>query len=266
MSRAVANRLVDLLKASPGIKVLDITGGAPEMHQEFVHLVKSARQFGIQVIDRCNLTVLSLPGMESLPEFLASNKVKVVASLPCYTKETVDKQRGDDVFEASIHGLRLLNQVGYAQPDSDLELDLVYNPSGAFLPPPQEVLEKQYHDELQTLFGIQFNALLCISNMPIKRFRQDLKKQGKLTEYQQLLENAFNPSTLDNLMCVSQVHIDHNGSLFDCDFNYALNMPIGPSIFNIESFQQLNALQIKTADHCFGCTAGAGSSCGGSLV
>jgi len=265
MPRSVAERLVYLAGRSDHVGSVDITGGAPEMHEQFAYLVREMRALGLQVIDRCNLTVLSLPGMEQLPDFLAEHRVKVVASLPCYTRETVDKQRGDDVFQQSIAGLRKLNAKGYGARDSGLQLDLVYNPSGAFLPPEQSALEQKYKEELSELFGIEFNRLICIANMPIKRFRTDLKRSHQLEQYESLLRDSFNPATLERLMCVDQVHVSYDGSVHDCDFNYALGLANRKSVFDIDHLDDLTGRRIQTGSHCFGCTAGSGSSCGGAL-
>ncbi|KAA8492470.1 hypothetical protein FVE85_7977 [Porphyridium purpureum] len=269
MSQQVAEQLVKLVANTPSIQTVDITGGAPEMHEQFTYLVESMRALDKVVIDRCNLTVLSLAGMQNLASYLAHHKVKVVASLPCYSKENVDKQRGDAVFEASIAGLQQLNALGYGE---QLELDLVYNPSGAFLPGPQAPLEDDYKRILDEMFGIRFNRLITITNMPIKRFRVDLQRSGKLEEYQNLLEASFNPETLGRLMCEGQVHVDYAGRLSDCDFNYALGMAMGvderacTTVFDLERLDETRGCRIATGSHCFGCTAGAGSSCGGALL
>eukprot|EP00188_Purpureofilum_apyrenoidigerum_P003970 Plantae.Rhodophyta-Purpureofilum_apyrenoidigerum.ctg4305.p1 GENE.Plantae.Rhodophyta-Purpureofilum_apyrenoidigerum.ctg4305~~Plantae.Rhodophyta-Purpureofilum_apyrenoidigerum.ctg4305.p1 ORF type:complete len:382 (+),score=41.86 Plantae.Rhodophyta-Purpureofilum_apyrenoidigerum.ctg4305:73-1218(+) len=278
MPKIVADRLIDLVKTSH-IKTIDITGGAPEMHDQFKYMVKSFRGMGLEVIDRCNLTILE--EMQGTAEFLAENGVKVVASLPCYTHDNVEAQRGDGVFDASIAALQRLNRLGYGIPGSGLELNLVYNPGGAFLPPPQDKLKQDYKRELRRAFGIEFNDLIAITNMPIKRFADDLRYSNKLTEYLELLVRNFNLSTVDKVMCKNQVHVSWSGALYDCDFNYALDMPIplssqkrknteAPSsrklsVFDIDSFDEMIDAEILTAKHCYGCTAGSGSSCGGSL-
>ena len=271
MSEETAKRVLALLARSPSIATVDITGGAPEMNAAFRTLVEGATACGVEVIDRCNLTVLAEPGMEWLPDFLKEHKVRVVASLPCYSQKNVDTQRGGKVFERSIAGLQTLNAHGYGVDGSGLKLDLVYNPGGAFLPPPQEVLHAAYTQELADNFGITFNELFTMTNMPIKRFADQLYKAGKLEEYMQLLIDAFNPATVDQIMCRSLVSVAHDGSLYDCDFNLALALPAGgpdagltrprrSSIWDIESLDELTGDSINTGNHCFGCTAGMGSS------
>jgi radical SAM/Cys-rich protein len=271
MSRAVAERLVALTRADPAIQTVDITGGAPEMHEQFRYLVREFRGMGLRVLDRCNLDVLTLPGQEDLGEFLASNGVQIVASLPCYTPENVEKQRGDGVFDASICALQVLNALGYGVPGSGLDLDLVYNPLGPSLPPPQANLEEDYRCELKRAFGIVFTRLICITNMPIKRFADDLLRTGMLQGYMDLLVSSFNPDTVDAVMCRDQVHVAYDGSIHDCDFNYALDIGVtaggkcGATVFDIASWQDLVSERILTGPHCFGCTAGNGSSCSGAL-
>mmetsp|Transcript_20745 Transcript_20745/g.84313 ORF Transcript_20745/g.84313 Transcript_20745/m.84313 type:complete len:380 (-) Transcript_20745:7191-8330(-) len=281
MPKIVADRLVKLTQAENDISTVDITGGAPEMHQQFRPLVLKFREMGLNVIDRCNLTIL-----EQIPDaanFLAENQVKVVASLPCYTSDNVEAQRGDGVFDSSIAGLQQLNSLGYGIPGSGLELDLVYNPGGAFLPPEQARLEEDYRRELKRAFGIQFTSLITIANMPIKRFADDLRRSNKLEEYLNLLLSKFNPSTVDKVMCVNQIHVAWDGQLYDCDFNYALEMPVrmpsgqsseerpeflpnGMTVFDIEKWSDLENMRVRTAKHCYACTAGTGSSCGGALT
>ena len=264
-------RVLWLLERNPGIEVLDLTGGAPELSPHFRSLVKGARELGRRVIDRCNLTILFEPGQEGTAEFLAEQRVEIVASLPCYTLENVEKQRGRGVFGKSIEGLQLLNRLGYAQPGRGLKLDLVYNPLGAFLPPSQPELEAQYRDELRELFDIEFDALLTITNMPIKRFAHDLAREGKHEEYLSLLVQNFNPETLSGLMCRNLLSVAHDGRLYDCDFNQMLEIdaPLDGSartIWDVDDLDRLHGARVATAEHCFGCTAGAGSSCGGSLT
>ncbi len=269
MSFRIAERVVELLAASPGITLVDLTGGAPELNPNFRFLVREARALGRRVIDRCNLTVLFLPGQEDLAEFLAEHDVAVAASLPCYTKENVEKQRGRGVFAKSIEGLKLLNHLGYGRPGSPLELDLIYNPLDASLPPPQAELEERYRKELAELFGIEFHRLFAITNMPIKRFAHDLARQGKEEEYLSLLVNHFNPETVSGLMCRDLVSVGWDGALYDCDFNQMLGIPLGGrprTIWDVEDLGSLGGDPIATAHHCFGCTAGAGSSCGGALT
>jgi len=269
MDGRTAERVIELLAANPGVTTLDLTGGAPELNESFRFLVLGARALDRSVIDRCNLTVFFEPGQEATPAFLAENEVAVVASLPCYSKENVEKQRGKNVFDRSIQALRWLNRLGYAQPGSPLTLDLVYNPLGAFLPPAQEALQAKYREELGTLFGITFNRLMTITNMPIKRFADDLARRGKHEAYMSLLVNHFNPAAAPGLMCRSLLSIAHDGSLHDCDFNQMLDMPLGGRGRTIHDVDDLGALageRILTGSHCFGCTAGAGSSCGGTIT
>jgi radical SAM/Cys-rich protein len=263
----LAARVLELLAASPGIATLDLTGGAPELNPHFRALVRGARALGRRVIDRCNLTVLFEPGQEDTAEFLAGEGVEVVASLPCYTPGNVDAQRGKRVYERSLAALRRLNALGYAQPGSGLRLALVYNPLGAFLPGPQAQLEADYRRELRAL-GIAFDRLLTITNMPIQRFARQLAREGKHAEYLALLVNHFNPETTHALMCRSTLSVAWDGSLYDCDFNQALALPLrGPrTLFELRDVADLAGLAIATAPHCFGCTAGAGSSCGGALA
>jgi radical SAM/Cys-rich protein len=270
MSRPVAERVMALLAASPSTETVDITGGAPELNLNFPYLVERARQLGRCVIDRCNLTVLLEPGMEWVPEFLRAHEVDVIASLPCYTAENVEQQRGRGVFDQSIAALRRLNRLGYGQPGSHLRLDLVYNPLGAALAPPQERLEADYRRVLRGSFGIEFHHLLTITNMPIKRFSDQLARWGQEETYMALLEDAFNPAAVPGLMCRSLVSVGWDGSLYDCDFNQMLELPLAgrgrPTVFDLESLDELDGAAIATARHCLGCTAGAGSSCGGTTV
>lgn len=250
------------------IGCLDLTGGAPELHPGFRELVVRARRLGVRVLDRCNLTILSEPGQETLAAFLAEQGVGVVASLPCYSAANVDQQRGDGVFERSLAGLRQLNALGYGQGDADRSLDLVYNPQGAFLPPPQAGLERDYKRELAAL-GIRFDRLLTLANMPVQRFARQLELQGELGAYQQLLVEAHNPDNLEAVMCRGLVSVDWQGQLFDCDFNQQLGLPAAGRGRHLRDLLDENALAadqpIQTASHCYGCTAGAGSSCGGAL-
>ena len=273
LSAAVADRLLELLALSPEVAVLDLTGGAPEMNPEFRRLVESARALGRRVIDRCNLTILEQPGYADLAGFLAAQEVEIVASLPCYTLENVDQQRGRGTFDDSIAALRRLNALGYGKPGSALRLDLVYNPLGPSLPPAQQALELDYKRELGKRFGIEFHHLITITNMPIRRFAEQLARLGKSASYQELLVRQFNPATVDGLMCRSQVSVDWNGDLYDCDFNLMLELPLpggknAPrrTLWEIERLDDLAGGAIATAGHCFGCTAGAGSSCSGALA
>lgn len=267
MPASVAERIMTLLAATPSIQTVDITGGAPELNANFRALVSESRRMGKHVIDRCNLTVLFEAGQETLAEFLAANQVEISASLPCYTESNVDQQRGKGAFEKSIRALRFLNAIGYGQPGSGLVLNLVYNPLGASLPPPQEKLEADYKRELRDHFAIEFNRLFTITNMPIKRFAEFLHREGREEAYTELLTNHFNPATVDNLMCRDLVSIGWDGRIYDCDFNQMLDLetPGGKTIWEIDSFAELAHNKIATDSHCFGCTAGAGSSCGGSL-
>jgi radical SAM/Cys-rich protein len=261
--------LVPAVLRARDITCLDLTGGAPELHPGFRDLVRQARGLGVAVIDRCNLTILSEPGQEGLAAFLAQQGVKVVASLPCYSAGNVDRQRGEGVFERSLAGLRQLNGLGYGEPDSGLELDLVYNPQGPQLPPPQAALEADYRRELADSFGLRFNRLFTITNMPIQRFAAGLQQQGQLESYRALLRQHHNPANLDQVMCRSTVSVDWQGHLYDCDFNQMLDLPAGPASPRAHLRQlleqPLEGEPIAVADHCFGCTAGSGSSCGGAL-
>jgi radical SAM/Cys-rich protein len=266
MSSRTAERVLSLLKSSSGVNTVDITGGAPELNPNFRRLVEESRAQGLHVIDRCNLTILLEPGFEDLAVFLAANRVEVTASLPCYTRDNVDAQRGRGVFDKSIEALQLLNQLGYGIHPS-LPLNLVYNPLGASLPPPQDALEADYKQRLQENFGIQFNHLFTITNMPIRRFADFLMRTGQQETYMNLLFDRFNPATLEHLMCRSLVSIGWDGQIYDCDFNQMLDMPVSNpvTVWDIASFDATTFKAIATAHHCFGCTAGAGSSCAGAL-
>lgn len=267
----VAQRIIGVLVRSPQVRTVDITGGAPELNPHFRYLVGTVRRMGRHLIDRCNLTVLFEPGMEDLPEFLAENRVEIVASLPCYLAENVDKQRGAGVFTKSIEALQWLNRLGYGREGSDLQLNLVYNPIGPTLPPAQPKLEADYKRELRARFGIEFNRLFTITNMPIKRFAEDLARQNQLETYMGLLANHFNSTAVPGVMCRSLVSIGWTGGLYDCDFNQMLDMgladgdPAPITLWDIESFAALAGKRIATGSHCFGCTAGAGSSCAGAI-
>ena len=272
MPRPVAERTIELLDESPTIEVVDITGGAPELNPNFRWLVERAASRGRRVIDRCNLTVLFQPGMEGLPEFLARHQVEIVASLPCYTAGNVDQQRGRGVFEKSIQALQLLNGLGYGLPGSGLALNLVYNPLGAALAPPQEQLEKDYKRQLRDRFGIEFHRLFALNNMPINRFAGFLSQNGQYAAYMSLLVNHFSPRNVGGLMCRSLVSVSWEGALYDCDFNQMLELGMNRAdraaaltIWDVESFSGWVGQRIRTASHCFGCTAGSGSGCGGAL-
>lgn len=270
MTHETLELLLATLDRHPSIHTLDITGGAPELHPEFRWLVKEARSRGITVIDRCNLTILSEPGQEDTAQYLAQHQVKVVASLPCYSAENVNAQRGDGVFDASIVGLQKLNALGYGHEASGLVLDLVYNPLGASLPPPQPALEKAYKEQLKAHFGIVFNDLYTLTNMPIQRFGSTLISKGTFDEYMTLLKANFNSATLPGLMCLNTLSVDYLGQVHDCDFNQQLKLPLGDAKEPVYLKELLDAdlsgSPIRIADHCYGCTAGQGSSCGGALV
>lgn len=269
MQESTVNRLLELLADAPTIHTVDLTGGAPELNPHFRTLVRESRALGKTVIDRCNLTVLFRPGQQGTAEFLAEQGVKVVASLPCYSKDNVEKQRGQHVFDPSLRALRLLNGLGYARADTGLELDLVYNPVGASLPPSQTALEATYRQELAEHFGIVFNRLFTITNMPIKRFLHLLEREGRYDSYMHTLLDAFNPQAALGVMCRNLLSVDWRGQLFDCDFNQALELAQGGrerNIRDIESFSDIERDPIVFADHCYGCTAGAGSSCAGALT
>jgi radical SAM/Cys-rich protein len=261
-------RLLELLRDAPEVHTVDITGGAPELNPHFRYFVSEIRKMGRTVIDRCNLTVLYEQGQEDTAEFLAEQGVEVVASLPCYTKDNVEAQRGRFVFDKSIQGLRLLNSLGYGKPGSGLSLNLVYNPGGHFLPPDQAGLQSDYKQRLRDDFGIGFNQLFTITNMPIKRYLHVLEREGELDNYMQLLLDNFNVSAALGVMCTNLVSVGFDGRIYDCDFNQMLEMPVSGKARNVLEIAHLSEItdHIVLANHCFGCTAGAGSSCGGSLV
>ena len=250
------------------IRCLDLTGGAPELHPDFRSLVRQARGQGVSVIDRCNLTILTEPGQETLAQFLADQRVGVIASLPCYSAANVDQQRGDGVFERSLEGLRMLNALGYGSGDPDRSLNLVFNPQGPSLPPAQDVLEADYKRELGSM-GIRFDRLLTLANMPIQRFSRQLELQGRLAAYQRLLEEAHNPANLAAVMCRQLLSVDWQGHLYDCDFNQQLGLATQGHVRHLSDLLDasipIEGDPIRTAQHCYGCTAGAGSSCGGAL-
>ena len=267
MSKEIAELVLKTL-VHPQIKTLDITGGAPEMNPNFRYLVENARQLNKRVIDRCNLTILLANGFTDLPEFLAHHEVEVVASLPCYLEENCDSQRGDGVFRKSIEALQRLNALGYGRPESALTLTLVYNPVGNSLPPDQESLEQDYRDHLQREYGIEFTQLFTITNLPISRYLDELLQTGQYLPYMEKLIGAFNPAAAEGVMCKSMLSVDWLGNLYDCDFNQMLEIPVNTPQAHLSSlnWDELNARRIQTANHCFGCTAGAGSSCQGSLI
>lgn len=267
-------RTIDLVLgylAAQDVATLDMTGGAPELNPLFRHLVAKARSIGVQVIDRCNLTILSEPGQEGLAEFLADHQVEVVASLPCYTEELVDRQRGKGVYEKSIAGIRMLNALGYGKEGSGLKLNLVYNPQGPNLPPPQQGLEADYKRILGETFGIVFNQLYTLANMPIQRFGSTLISKGQFNDYMTLLKNAHSEQNLETVMCRSIVSVDYQGYVYDCDFNQMLGLPLkvaGRARTHLRDLidVDLSGNAIVVREHCYGCTAGQGSSCGGALA
>jgi radical SAM/Cys-rich protein len=264
-----AERILELLAREPLLSTLDLTGGAPELCAQFRPLVEGGRRLGREVIDRCNLTVLFEPGQADTARFLADHGVRIVASLPCYTRENVDQQRGRGVFGKSIEALRLLNGLGYGRVGSPLGLDLVYNPLGASLPPEQSALEARYRSELRELFGIEFHHLFTITNVPVKRFAHALAREGREAEYLSLLVAHFNPATVPGLMCRHLISVSWEGELHDCDFNQMLGLPLGGrrrSVWDVESLCASEGEPIATGPHCHACTAGAGSSCGGTLA
>jgi radical SAM/Cys-rich protein len=269
MSRETISDVLAFLGLS-GVKTLDVTGGAPELHAHFRDLVVRARQLGVHVIDRCNLTILEEPGREDLGTFLAAQRVEIIASLPCYTEELVDRQRGKGVYEKSIKALRRLNSLGYGVAGSGLALHLVYNPQGPSLPPPQEKLEADYKRVLGETFGIAFNGLYTLANMPIQRFGSTLVSKGQFDEYMELLHGAHREENLESVMCRSLLSVDWQGFVYDCDFNQMLGLPLrveGRKRTHLSDLigQDLAGNAIAVRDHCYGCTAGQGSSCGGAL-
>ena len=261
--------LIPQVLAARGTHTLDLTGGAPELHEGFRDLVRAARAQGVRVIDRCNLTILFEPGQEDLAEFLAEQRVDVVASMPCYSAANVDKQRGDGVFDKSIAALQKLNALGYGQPGSGLSLNLVYNPQGPSLPPNQQQLQADYKRELLAHFGIVFNELFALTNMPIQRFGSTLVSKGTFDTYMELLKSSFQQDNLPGVMCRNTVSVDWQGWLSDCDFNQQLGLPLGTSGIKRHLRDllktDLHDQPIRVAGHCYGCTAGQGSSCGGAL-
>lgn len=267
MPAEIMELLIDFLHHS-NCEIIDITGGAPELHPLFRHLVQTARQMDIDIIDRCNLTVLFEPGQNDLPEFLKTHQVQIIASLPCYTPETVDAQRGSGVFNKSIEALKKLNAIGYGI-EQEFILNLIYNPSGAFLPASQQQLEQQYKQHLMKHYGISFNRLFTLTNMPIQRFGSALLSKGIFAQYMQLLRESHNPENLDHVMCRNTLSIDWRGYIYDCDFNQMLDIPMHGATerLHLKDLLQtkLEGLHIATADHCYGCTAGHGSSCTGAL-
>ena len=269
MSRETVSEVIAYSKVS-GIKTVDITGGAPELNPHFRSLVLAARNLGVHVMDRCNLTVLEQPGQDDTAQFLADNQVEVVASLPCYLESNVNAQRGAGVFEASIRALKTLNALGYGRNVSGLALNLVYNPQGASLPPPQVGLEADYHRHLEERYGVVFNHLYVLTNMPIQRFGSMLVSKGQFEHYMALLKNAYQPQNLESVMCRTLISVDWRGYVYDCDFNQMLGLPLAWRRRPCAHLRELagadltnNPIVVK--DHCYGCTAGQGSSCSGAL-
>ncbi len=269
MSRETVDAVLRFL-ASSDIPALDITGGAPELNPNFDYLVESAIRLGRHVMDRCNLTVIFEPGKNYLPEFFKRHRVELVCSLPCYSEENVDRQRGKGTFELSIRALQIFNELGYGR-EEGLDLNLVYNPVGPHLPPPQLKLEQDYKEILNEQFGIVFNQLYCLSNMPITRYATHLKLRGEYESYMNLLESSFNPSTLEQVMCRNLISVGWEGWVYDCDFNQMLDLPVTDNDGNRVNIASLRVEQVAQrkiiiGDHCYACTAGAGSSCGGALL
>ena len=270
MTAETIEAVIAFLAASPEVTALDLTGGAPELNPNFQRLVIDARARGLRVIDRCNLTILEEPGFEDLAEFLAAHRVEVVASMPCYLQENVDRQRGKGTFDASIKGLKRLNALGYGRPVSGLVLNLVYNPQGASLPPPQAALEADYKCRLGQQFGIVFNQLFTMANMPIQRFGSMLVSKGQFNAYMTALHGAHRDDNLEHVMCRNPISVDWQGYIYDCDFNQQLGLALTDRTrFRLHITKAvaaaLEGLPIRVADHCYGCTAGQGSSCGGAL-
>lgn len=269
MSQAHLEKCLEIIAASPDITTVDITGGAPEMNVNFCWFVEQLSLLGKKVINRCNLTIIvSNPKYHDLPDFFAKHKVNVVSSLPYYSKNRTDAQRGEGVFEDSIKALQMLNEVGYGQAGTGLELDLVYNPSGAFLPGSQISLEGQFKSQLKRRYNVDFNKLYCITNLPISRFLEYLLETGNYEEYMQQLVDAFNPATVEGLMCRNTISVSWDGYLYDCDFNQMLDLKVTPANSrHLDDFdlETLNNRPIVLNQHCYGCTAGAGSSCGGAI-
>jgi radical SAM/Cys-rich protein len=269
MTKDTIDQIITVLDRTPQISTVDITGGAPEMNPHFEYLVRQCRIRDRKVIDRCNLTVFYVKGKSHLPEFLAEQGVEIIASLPCYQEANVDQQRGKGVFDRSINALQALNRLGYGKNGTGLNLHLVYNPQGYSLPPPQGELEQDYEEELMSRYGIQFNRLMTITNMPISRFLEDLRESDQLEAYYTLLVNSFNEATIGDLMCRSLISVGWDGRLFDCDFNQMLDLPLqngSPQWIRDFNLATLENRRIIMGSHCFGCTAGAGSSCGGTLA
>ena len=257
--------VLSFIDAHPTIHTLDLTGGAPEMNPHFRYLVQHARGNGLRVIDRCNLVILQEPDYTELAVFLAKNQVEIVAALPCYLEENVDKQRGKGTFNASIHALQQLNRLGYGKPESGLILNLVFNPQDASLPPEQEPLEQSYKRHLFEHYGIVFNHLFAMTNLPVQRFGSQLISKGQFEPYIQLLKDNFQHHNLEQVMCKNTLSIDWQGFAYDCDFNQMLQLPLKGKTTHISNINDLTDQPITTLQHCYGCTAGQGSSCGGAI-
>lgn len=269
MTRETMWQCIEVLKNNPQLQTVDLTGGAPEMNPHFRWFVEEIKKLDRHVIVRCNLTIiLANKKFNDLPPFYKQHKIEVVSSLPFYTQDRTDRQRGDGVFEHSIKALQLLNEAGYGKEDGDLILNLVYNPAGAFMPPLQASLEKEYKKELWTNHGILFNHLFTITNLPISRFLDYLLQSGNYEKYMEKLVNAFNPAAAANVMCRNTISVGWDGYLYDCDFNQMLDLKISGAFMHISQFDgdALKQRNIIIGQHCFGCTAGAGSSCGGTLA
>ncbi len=265
MSRETLEQCLLALRANPQITTVDITGGAPELNPEFKWFVQEVRRLGRRVMDRCNLTILTLPKYEDLPHFFKEHQVEIVASLPYFQEDRTDAQRGPGIFSKSIEALQRLNAVGYGDPEGPLTLDLVYNPSGAFLPPPQQSIEQDYRRELKNRYGIRFNRLYTITNMPISRFLEYLQESNNFERYMARLFSMFNPAAAAGVMCRSMISVGWDGTLYDCDFNQMLSIPVRGPRHIAELAAGIAQREIITGKHCYGCTAGAGSSCTGTI-
>ena len=265
MDMQTMNDVLVFIDNNPGIHTLDLTGGAPEMNPHFRYLVKQALDRGLKVIDRCNLVILLEPGYEDLAQFLADNQVEIVASLPCYLEDNVDKQRGKGTFNTSIKALQHLNQLGYSQENPQLILNLVFNPQDATLPPDQQTLEQSYKHYLLEDHGIVFNKLFAMSNLPVQRFGSQLISKGQFNDYIQLLKDNFQAQNLTQVMCKNTLSVDWQGYVYDCDFNQMLHLPLAGEKTHLKNVTEVNGDPITTLQHCYGCTAGQGSSCGGAI-
>ncbi len=269
MSRETIDRLLTLIAENDGINTVDLTGGAPELNPHFKYFVRKLYNMGKEIIDRCNLTVMLEPGQEETGQFLKDHKVVLYSSMPCYLQENVDAQRGRGVYDKSIQVLHKLNTLGYGLPDTNLILNLVYNPGGISLPPDQSALQKDYKERFFKNWNIHFNELFTITNMAIKRFKTYLIREGQYENYMHLLTENFNPLAAHNVMCRDMLSVDWQGNIYDCDFNQMLEIAVGnqqTTVWDIDSLDELKSYPIACGEHCFGCTAGAGSSCGGQVA